>query len=190
MTVHSADIGTTTMTTRTRRLIGTITAVEAALALVCLIAAYGLAEQLVAAQEAAADGRIATRQLSWWTLDMPISLSMSLLMVGAAAGAVGSVIQQSMIFAQRAGHETLERGFVWWYVLRPLWSALLGAVVVIAVNAGLISIGDETTSSAGVTVLVMMGCLSGLYTDQALQRLRVFLGANPPDKPVTGHPTS
>ena len=70
-------------------------------------------------------------------------------------------------------------GYVWWYVLRPVWSALLGSVVVVAVNTGLISIGDTTTSSAGVTMLVTMGALAGMYTDQALQRLQPFLGAVP-----------
>jgi hypothetical protein len=107
------------------------------------------------------------------------------MIVGAAAGAVGSIIQQSIIFAQRAGFQTLQRGFVYWYVLRPIWSALLGAVVVIAANAGLISIGDETTSSAGVTVLVTLGCLAGLFTDKALDRLRSLLGASDPATVVT-----
>jgi hypothetical protein len=166
----------------TRRLIGTINFAEAVLALVALVAAYGIAERLVSAQEIVAPGDIATRTVRWWGPDFTTTLNMSLLIVGAAAGAVGSVIHQSMVFAQRAGLETLERGFVWWYLLRPVWSALLGSVVVVAVNTGLISIGDETTSTAGVTVLVMMGCLAGLFTDQAMRRLRPMLGATPPEE--------
>ena len=165
----------------TRRLIGTINFAEAVLALVGLVAAYGIAERLVSAQETVAPGDVATRTVRWWGPDFTTTLNMSLLIVGAAAGAVGSVIHQSMVFAQRAGLETLERGFVWWYLLRPVWSALLGSVVVVAVNTGLISIGDETTSTAGVTVLVMMGCLAGLFTDQAMRRLRPMLGATPPE---------
>jgi hypothetical protein len=119
-----------------------------------------------------------------------VTLNMSLLMVGAAAGAVGSVIQQSIVFARRAGHETLQRGFVWWYVLRPVWSSLLGAVVVVTVNAGLISIGDQTTSAPGVTILVTMGCAAGLFTDQALHRLAPLLGATPAEQPVAVAPAS
>ncbi len=165
----------------TRRLIGTINLAEAVLALAGLVAAYGIAERLVSAQETAGPGDVATRTVRWWGPDYTTTLNMSLLIVGAAAGAVGSVIHQSMVFAQRAGLETLERGFVWWYLLRPVWSALLGSVVVVAVNTGLISIGDETTSTAGVTVLVMTGCLAGLFTDQAMRRLRPMLGATPPE---------
>jgi hypothetical protein len=165
----------------TRRVIGTINFAEAVITLIGLVAAYGIAERLVSAQQIVGPGAIATSTVQWWGPDFTTTLNMSLLIVGAAAGAVGSVIHQSMIFAQRAGLETLERGFVWWYLLRPVWSALLGSVVVVAVNTGLISIGDETTSTAGVTILVMMGCLAGLFTDQAMRRLRPMLGATPPE---------
>jgi hypothetical protein len=166
------------MSTRTRRIVGAVNVVEGMLALAGLLASYGLAERLVAAQEQAGD-RLATVTVQWWGPDVSLTLSMSLLLVGAASGVVGSVIQQSIVFASRAGQDTLEQGLLWWYVLRPVWSGLLGAVVVVAVNTGLISIGDTTTSSAGVTVLVTMGALAGMYTDQALQRLQPFLGTVP-----------
>jgi hypothetical protein len=148
-----------------------INIVEAVVALACLIAAYGLAERLVAAQEAAAPHEVASRSV----VHLPVTLNMSLLVVGAAAGAVGSVIQQSMAFARGAGptHQ------VAWYLMRPLWSALLGSVSVIAVNTGLLSIGDETTSSAAVAVLVLTGCLAGLFTDRVLRRLRHMLDRSP-----------
>jgi uncharacterized membrane protein YdcZ (DUF606 family) len=168
-----------------RRVIGAVNAVEGPLAMVALVAAYGLAEHLVSSQEAAAEGTLAVERIGVLGTDLPVTLSMSLLLVGAAAGAVGSVIHQSIIFAHRAGHDTLERGFVWWYLLRPLWSGLLGAVVVTAVNAGLISIGDETTSGAGVTVLVTAGCVAGLFTDRVLDRLRDLLGATDPTRHAT-----
>ncbi|NIK58882.1 hypothetical protein [Kribbella shirazensis] len=154
-----------------RRAIITINITEAVITLACLIAAYGLAERLVAAQEAAAPHEVASRSV----VHLPVTLNMSLLIVGSAAGAVGSVIQQSMAFARGAGpaHQ------VAWYLMRPLWSALLGSVSVIAVNTGLLSIGDETTSSAAVAVLVLTGCLAGLFTDQVLRRLRRMLDRSP-----------
>lgn len=153
------------------------------LSLLTLVGTYGLAERLVIAQERTTEGGIAAVSATWWGPDFSISLSMSLLLVGAAAGVVGSMVQQSIVFAERSGHRTLQYGFVWWYVLRPVWSALLGAVVVLTFNAGLISIGDRTTSAAGVTVLVTVGCLAGLFTDQALDRLAPLLGATPPRDP-------
>ena len=166
------------MSTRARRVLGAVNVVEGVLALAGLLASYGLAERLVVEQERKGDA-LATVAAHWWGPDFSLTLSMSLLLVGAASGVVGSVIQQSIVFAFRAGQDTLEQGLFWWYVLRPVWSALLGSVVVVAVNTGLISIGDTTTSSAGVTVLVTMGALAGMYTDQALQRLQPFLGAVP-----------
>jgi hypothetical protein len=172
------------MTAGTTRAVGLANIALGAVSLLTLCAAYGLAERLVAAQEQAGDGRIATVTASWWGPDVSVTLSMSLLLVGAAAGLVGSVIQQSIVFAQRAGHRTLQQGFVWWYALRPVWSALLGAVAVLTFNAGLISIGDQTTSAAGVTVLVTMGCLAGLFTDRMLQRLAPLLGATAPHEPA------
>jgi hypothetical protein len=149
----------------------TINIVEAVVALPCLVAAYGLAEHLVAAQEAAGPQRVASLPVA----QLAVTLNMSLLLVGAAAGAVGSVIQQSMAFARSAGPDHQ----VAWYLMRPLWSALLGSVAVIAVNTGLLSIGDESTSSAAVAVLVLTGCLAGLFTDQVLRRLRRMLDRSP-----------
>lgn len=172
------------MTAGTTRAVGVCNIALGAVSFLALVEAYGLAERLVAAQEHAGDGRIATVTATWWGPDVPVSLSMSLLLVGAAAGVVGSVIQQSIVFAQRAGQHTLQQGFVWWYALRPVWSALLGAVAVLTFNAGLISIGDQTTSAPGVTVLVTTGCLAGLFTDRMLQRLAPLLGATPPHQPA------
>ncbi|WP_329000446.1 hypothetical protein OHA18_39175 [Kribbella sp. NBC_00709] len=154
-----------------RRTVVAVNIAEAVITLPCLVAAYGLAEHLVAAQEAAGAHHVASRSVGWSPVQVAITLNMSLLIVGAAAGAVGSVIRQSMMFARTSApnHQ------VSWYIMRPLWSALLASVSVIAVNTGLISIGDETTSSAGVAVLVLTGALTGLFTDQALNRLRRLL---------------
>jgi len=174
------------MTPNMTRLIGAINIAAGVVGMAALVATYGLAEQLVARQEAAPAGTLATQAVHVFGGDFTVTVSMSVLLLGAASGLVGSAIQQSIIFAHRAGHETLEGGFVWWYLLRPIWSALLGAVLVTAVNAGLISIGDQTTSTAGVTVLVTVGCFAGLFTDQALDKLRDVLGATDPAKPVVG----
>ncbi|HEX6873698.1 MAG TPA: hypothetical protein VF163_21575 [Micromonosporaceae bacterium] len=177
------------MNHRTIRLVGAVNASFGTAGLLALVTSYGLAERLVLDQEAAKAGTLAVRTWHWVGPDIPVTLSMSLMLVGAAAGIVGSAIQQSIIFAHRAGHGTLERGFVWWYLLRPVWSALLGTVAVIAVNAGLVSIGDQTTSDAGVTVLVTFGCFAGLFTDRVLDKLRDMLGATDPAAFVAANPS-
>jgi hypothetical protein len=93
---------TSPMTPTMRRMTGMVNALEGLIAFVWLVASYGLAERLVAAQEAAPVGTVATRSLRWWGLDIPLTLNMSLLIVGAAAGAVGAVVQQGLAFAQYA----------------------------------------------------------------------------------------
>ena len=176
--------GSKRMTARARRALGVLNLVVGALSLAAVIALYGLSEQLVIEQERAG-GTLAVRSLlPSWGPELPVTLSTSLLLLGAAAGAVGSAIQQSILFALRAGYGRLEQGFVWWYVLRPVWSALLGCVVVAAVSTGLVSIGDATTSTAGVSVLAVAGTLAGLFTDRILQRLQNLLGATEPDMPA------
>lgn len=183
--VSSSDLVARLMAPRQQRLVGAGNAIAGVLALTMLVWTYGLAEQMVAAQEATPTGAVATRTIMSWGPSVSVTLATSLVLVGAAAGFVGSLVQQSIVFASRAGKQTLERGYVWWYVLRPVWSALLGSVVVLTVNAGLISIGDETTSAAGVTVLVTAAAVAGLFTDQALQRLQSVLGAGDPSTLTT-----
>jgi hypothetical protein len=172
------------MPTVTTTVVGIGNLVGGLFALVALVSTYGFTEQLMAAQDADTSGSVITRTVTWWGPDFALTMSMSLLVVGAAAGLVGSMIQQCKIFAGRAGHETLQRGWVWWYVLRPVWSGLLGAVIVVAVNAGVVQIGDKTTSVAGLTLLVTAGFLAGLFTDKILQRLEGVLGASDPARPV------
>jgi len=173
------------MSAKMTRWLGVTNFTTGVLGLAALVAAYGLAEHLVALQEAAPEGTLATQPVHFLGVDVSATLSMSVLLLGAASGLVGSAIQQSIIFANRSGHRTLERGWAWWYVLRPVWSALLGAVFVIAVNAGLVSIGDQTTSTGGVTVLATIGALAGLFTDKVLDKLGDLLGATPTTKPAT-----
>ncbi len=167
------------MTPKMTRWIGVTNITTGVLGLAALVATYGLAEHLVALQEAAPDGTLATQPVHFLGEHISVTLSMSVLLLGAASGLVGSAIQQSIIFANRSGHETLERG----------WAALLGAVFVIAVNAGLVSIGDQTTSTAGVTVLATIGALAGLFTDKVLEKLGELLGATPTTEPATSAST-
>jgi hypothetical protein len=56
---------------------------------------------------------------------------------------------------------------------------------VVVVNAGLVSIGGTTTSTAGVTVLAAAGALAGLFTDQTLSRMSRAAGATPHDTLAT-----
>lgn len=173
------------MSSRTRRAVGTFNAIAGAVSLAGLVAICGLCERLVTLQESAKTEGPETVSIGFLGLEVSISLIMGLLLLGAAGGVVGSFIQQSIVFASRSGWETLQRGFVWWYLLRPIWSGLLGAVFVAAINAGVVSYGDTSTSTAGVTMLASAGTIAGLFTDQVLGKLGNVLGATKVEVPAT-----
>jgi len=162
--------------------IGLLNLAEGLLAFVLLVWAYGFTEQIANTQAAAKSGELSHQTVAWWGPDFSLTVGMAVIVLGAASGLVGSMIQQSKIFAERAGNDRLQEGFIWWYVLRPVWSLLLGGVAVVAFNADLIQIGDKTSSSGSITVLVAIGCVAGLFTDQILQKLRKLLGATDTDK--------
>jgi hypothetical protein len=173
------------MSSPTRRAVGTFNAIGGAVSLAGIVAACGLCERLVAAQESGGTEGPAAVMIDIFGWEIGLTLIMGLLLLGAAGGVVGSFIQQGIVFAARSGWETLQCGFVWWYLLRPIWSGLLGAVLVAAINAGVVSYGDTTTSAAGVTMLATAGTLAGLFTDQVLGKLRNVLGATDVRVPVT-----
>jgi hypothetical protein len=91
------------MTPAMVRVIGVAHVAAGILAMAALVATYGLADGLVSSQEAAPDGTIVTRTVDVFGAGFDVSLSMSVLLLGAASGLVGSMIQQSIVFAQRAG---------------------------------------------------------------------------------------
>ncbi len=172
-----------------RVLVGTLLIVQSVGALVWLVWAYGPAESLVASVDASpAESPVATSTMHWWGPDFTLTPTTALFLVSAAAAVCGSVIQQARMFVSRAGYDTLEASFLWWYVLRPLPSALLGVLFVVTINASLVSIGDQATSPAGLSVLVTAAAVAGLFTDTVLQRMRHILGASDPHKVASHRP--
>jgi hypothetical protein len=172
-----------------RSFVGALLVVEAAAALVWLVWAYGPAEQLVASVDAdPTEGAVSTATMRWWGPDFALTPTTALFLVSAAAGVCGSIIQQARSFISRSGYDTLERSFVWWYVLRPIPSALLGVLFVVTINASLVSLGDQATSPQGLSILVTAAAVAGLFTDTVLQKLRHVLGASNPWEAASHQP--
>lgn len=93
-------------------------------------------------------------------------------------GALGSVAVLAMTFSSRSGHETLEGGYVWWYLTRPITGAALGLLFYMAVAAGFFAALGEQGSTA-VVWAAAIGGLAGLFTDQVLAKMRAALGILP-----------
>lgn len=109
-----------------------------------------------------------------WT-DFLMTADLAMLLIVELAAIAGSLAILTRTFAYRAGYETLERGFVWWYLVRPFTGALLGLIFYLAVDAGYFSHVAKLEPSS-LALAAMIGGLAGLFTDEVLTRLRSVLG--------------
>src|SRR5215469_219793 len=93
----------------------------------------------------------------------------------SAREVLGSMAVMIITFANRAGQETLEHGFLWWYLIRPFAAAGVGVLFYMAIIAGFFN----QTSARGRSALVLaaaIGGLAGLFTDNVVQKMRALLG--------------
>jgi hypothetical protein len=104
-------------------------------------------------------------------------------MVVMLMSVLGSIAIMIITFANRAGKETLERGFLWWYLIRPFAAAAVGVLFYMAIIAGFFN----QTSARGRSALVLaaaIGGLAGLFTDNVVQKMRALLGLSSFDEPA------
>lgn len=101
--------------------------------------------------------------------------AMMLLVVVILMAMLGGVTVMALTFASRAGLETLERGFVWWYVTRPLTAAASAVLFYMTVVAGLLDLSSVGQRPA-LMLAAALAALAGLFTDQVLSKLRNLLG--------------
>lgn len=142
-----------------------------------LLWSYPLAERAQA-------GNGTTVAVQWIGPDFHATPTTAVLLAMAFAASAGSVVQAAIVFAMRAGNQTLERGYEAWYYLRPVTSLLLGPLFGLATIGGLSAITSGSGASAQLSLpaLVTAGALAGLFTDRVLQQMQHILGATDPDK--------
>jgi hypothetical protein len=98
----------------------------------------------------------------------------------------GSVAIMSITFANRAGKHTLEDGWQWWYLTRPICAAVIGVVSYMAILAGYLD--EATTDRSELIVAAAIGGLAGLFTDKVIELMRKIIGLTAfgtPTKPNT-----
>lgn len=152
-----------------------------ALGMMCLFAvtwAWAIADRATSATDA----------VHWIGPDFTATAATSALVLAAVGGVAGSFVHAGSLFAARVGRRTFEVSYFWWYLLRPIESALVAMVFLAAVRSGLTALGTQT-SGGGTSVLAFLaGALAGLFTDRVMQRLRGILGATKTDKKASEQP--
>jgi hypothetical protein len=119
---------------------------------------------------------------SFFGLDFTATAPASLLTMVVLMAVIGSVTVMTLVFTARAGHGTLEQTYVWWYVTRPVSAAGLGVLLYMFIVAAVFDFATiEDGSTPALVVAAALGALSGLFTDQVLDRVRKVLGLSPFD---------
>jgi hypothetical protein len=110
----------------------------------------------------------------------------SLLLIVILAAMAGSVAVMSLVFSARSGKHTLEQGWQWWYVTRPITAAIVGVLSYMAILTGFFDLGVGSDRPE-LVVAAAVGGLAGLFTDQVLAKMRKIMAVTDPNKPA---PTS
>ncbi|MBM7790510.1 hypothetical protein [Tenggerimyces flavus] len=93
------------------------------------------------------------------------------IVVTGLAGVAGSVIRIIQKFAAWMGRGGVERSWVPWYFVTPFAAGLLGSFFGLAVTAGLIALDQQSSAQPRIAVLVVMGALAGLFSENVIQFL-------------------
>jgi hypothetical protein len=167
-----------------RRGIGFGLFVLSALAIAHLLWAWAFTAKLVSAGPKTPPLRV-----HWFTFAFTPSVEWSLLLVVTLAAAAGSTAHSALVFSNRAGHDTLESTWAFWYLLRPGAAAIIGVLSYVIVKAGFLGAvnnGDDK----GLAFAAAVGALAGLFTDTLMAKLRQALGASPFKAPTSAQATT
>jgi hypothetical protein len=97
-----------------------------------------------------------------------------LLVVVVLTAVIGSCATLALTFATRAGYDKLEKGWGWWYFARPFTASGIGVLAYALLQGGFLGSGSAT--SPDLLAAGAIGALSGLFTDQLLQKMRMRWG--------------
>jgi hypothetical protein len=160
------------MTPESTRSIGVFLCILGAALLATLLWAWSLASRVL--EQAPGE----TVEAEFLGLGFRPTAEFALVGIVVLTAMLGSFVVMTQVFAARAGHKTLEQGFVWWYLTRPLIAAALAFAFYMTVVAGYFN--DATRESRpALVVAAVAGGLTGLFTDQVLDKLRGVLGLMP-----------
>jgi hypothetical protein len=124
-------------------------------------------------------------KVTFWGLDFRATPAMATIAIVILMAIIGSVTVMTLVFGLRAGNNTLEAPFVWWYVTRPITAAGLAVLFYVTAISGLLDLGAITGASA-LVIAAALAALAGLFTDQVLEKMRGMLGLLPFHETASG----
>lgn len=113
----------------------------------------------------------------------------SIVVIALLAAVTGSVVVLTLTFADPSGHETLESGYLWWYLTRPISAAGLGLLFYMAFISRFFNEATAKDSQA-LILAATIGGLAGLFTDQVLKKMSTVLGLMPTSQFASGKDSS
>jgi hypothetical protein len=105
----------------------------------------------------------------WW--DRLLSRESLFFVMVAFAGALGGMVHAVRSLAVYVGNRQLKWNWAPFYVLKPVLGAILATLLYFVLRAGLFS-PSASTEQASPYGFAAIGALSGLFSDQAVEKLR------------------
>jgi hypothetical protein len=96
------------------------------------------------------------------------------MLINALVAVAGSVAIMAITFSNRSGKHTLEKGWEWWYLTRPISAAVIGMLSYMAILAGYLD--AATTNRSELVIAAAVGGLAGLFTDKIIEQMRKVIG--------------
>lgn len=107
-----------------------------------------------------------------------ISAEAQLMLLVLVVGLIGSYINTVVSFVSFTGNKRLVKNWLWFYVARPFAGPFVALLFYLVLRGGLLSAGAATDNLNRYGILAFCG-LAGLFSSQALEKLRDVFGSNP-----------
>jgi len=110
-------------------------------------------------------------------LEVPTPAEIRLLLLVVCAGGLGGMLHTLRSFSAFAGNRQLYVSWLEWYFVRPLSGTLLALIFFLIIRGGFMSNSFQNGSGPKVAGLAGAGALVGMFSEQAIEKLREIFGA-------------
>jgi hypothetical protein len=110
-------------------------------------------------------------------LEVPTPAEIRVLLLVVCAGGLGGMLHTLRSLSAFAGNRQLYSSWLEWYIVRPLSGSLLALIFFLIIRGGLMSNSLTNGSSLQVAGLAGAGALVGMFSEQAIEKLREVFGA-------------
>lgn len=100
-----------------------------------------------------------------------VSAEVCFFLIVILAGILGSLIHSIYHFVYRVGNKSLERSWLSWHLMRPLWGAALALVFYLVVRGGVVVAAREGFDSLSPYGLAGVAAIVGFASRQAISKL-------------------